>query len=487
MSPCLVWFKQFFNTLPQNQQFDQPVMKKTCRLLFLILFSLSNVAHAYNHETDSLLEKLRYTIEDSTQIKLLVKLSSQSQLSADSLVMFAKRATAVAEKLKSDEWIVTAQVALCKWYIGHAQPDSAIALCSMLYERMEKKKYIKGMAQACRYIGKAYLFNAVDSAIQYNLKSMKLFKMAGDFFLYNSVKINLAVCYAQSDRLAEGIELTKQSFDYFERTGSVADLIAPSFNIGIFYRELGQLDSAIVYIRKNAYYHSLSGDPVETAISKNSIGDVLVLQKKFDEALEIFMGSIASGKKLNSTQLLDYGYMGLVRIAQNKKKWDDVVRFMQLVYDNSDKSLNERSILFENLYQAYKEKKDFSNAFKYYALFVAANDSFHGNERKQKLDEIEAKYQNKEKQSQIELLNKEKQLQIAEIEKQHLIRNTIVIALVILFGAGVLFFNSFKLKKKIESQQALLNERKRIGSELHDDLGAQLSTARMLLRASLIT
>jgi signal transduction histidine kinase len=42
-------------------------------------------------------------------------------------------------------------------------------------------------------------------------------------------------------------------------------------------------------------------------------------------------------------------------------------------------------------------------------------------------------------------------------------------------------FNRYQLKKKIESQQALLNERKRISHELHDDLGSQLCAARLFL------
>jgi signal transduction histidine kinase len=81
------------------------------------------------------------------------------------------------------------------------------------------------------------------------------------------------------------------------------------------------------------------------------------------------------------------------------------------------------------------------------------------------------------------LLDKEKQLQAAEIEKQHLLRNLIIILVAVLIAAGGLLFNRFRLKRKIEQQNALLTERKRISRELHDDLGAQLSTAKMFLQS----
>src|SRR5690606_34302195 len=52
---------------------------------------------------------------------------------------------------------------------------------------------------------------------------------------------------------------------------------------------------------------------------------------------------------------------------------------------------------------------------------------------------------------------------------------------ILLSAVSFILFRNFKLKKKIEQQQAMLNERRRISSELHDDLGAQLSVAKIFL------
>jgi signal transduction histidine kinase len=67
------------------------------------------------------------------------------------------------------------------------------------------------------------------------------------------------------------------------------------------------------------------------------------------------------------------------------------------------------------------------------------------------------------------------------IEKQQRTTNILwgAVILIILFSG--LIFNRYQLKKKIESQQALLNERKRISHELHDDLGSQLCAARLFI------
>jgi len=67
------------------------------------------------------------------------------------------------------------------------------------------------------------------------------------------------------------------------------------------------------------------------------------------------------------------------------------------------------------------------------------------------------------------------------IKQQQRTSNILFVAVIIIIIFSALLLNRFQLKKKIENQQALLNERKRISHELHDDLGSQLCTAKLFL------
>ena len=89
----------------------------------------------------------------------------------------------------------------------------------------------------------------------------------------------------------------------------------------------------------------------------------------------------------------------------------------------------------------------------------------------------------KAKAAELELIKKDKTIKEKQLAEQTLYRNLIIVGSVILTVFGLLLFNRFRLNKKLESQKDLLNERKRISNELHDDLGAQLSTARMFLNS----
>ncbi len=78
-------------------------------------------------------------------------------------------------------------------------------------------------------------------------------------------------------------------------------------------------------------------------------------------------------------------------------------------------------------------------------------------------------------------LNAETKQNRSAIRNQQQTKNILLIIVAVLIFFSVLMFNRYQLKKKIESQQLLLNERKRISHELHDDLGSQLCAARLFL------
>jgi two-component system NarL family sensor kinase len=209
----------------------------------------------------------------------------------------------------------------------------------------------------------------------------------------------------------------------------------------------------------------------------------------------------------------------------------------------SDKQI-ERSIK-ELLYKVYNQIGDYKQALKYHVAFKADNDSLYNAEKEGKIKDVFAKYENEKKEKEIALLLQEKssrdlyllkkqnelnkvqalntnQLQELQINKLTIAnsknelqknqleitnsknelrlrkqekviqgsiilkqRNQLFVFVGVVIAGGLisfLIFNRYKLRKTIEKQQALINERKRISSELHDDLGAQLSTARMYIK-----
>ena len=79
-----------------------------------------------------------------------------------------------------------------------------------------------------------------------------------------------------------------------------------------------------------------------------------------------------------------------------------------------------------------------------------------------------------------ELMTKENEMKETQLNQQKLIRNIILAGIVLLMILAFLVYRSMHLRKKLEKQQAIIHERKRISADLHDDIGSGLSKISLL-------
>ncbi|HMT28185.1 MAG TPA: tetratricopeptide repeat protein [Bacteroidia bacterium] len=85
---------------------------------------------------------------------------------------------------------------------------------------------------------------------------------------------------------------------------------------------------------------------------------------------------------------------------------------------------------------------------------------------------LEAKTQSAE----LELEKKDKALKEQQLGKEQLFRNVFLVGSLVLILVAFLLFNRYKLNQKLEHQQNLINQRKNISADLHDDVGSTLSS-----------
>jgi len=88
--------------------------------------------------------------------------------------------------------------------------------------------------------------------------------------------------------------------------------------------------------------------------------------------------------------------------------------------------------------------------------------------------------ESKARAAEMEVIAKDKQIKEQQLEKQKLLRNGMVIGIFLLLVAGIFLFRSMQLRRKLEKQQAVSQERKRISADLHDDMGSTLSSIRIM-------
>lgn len=74
------------------------------------------------------------------------------------------------------------------------------------------------------------------------------------------------------------------------------------------------------------------------------------------------------------------------------------------------------------------------------------------------------------------IAEKDMALKEKELSKEKWLRGSILTGSFAIFFVGLLLFNRYKLKKQLEHQQNLINQRKSISADLHDDVGSTLSS-----------
>jgi signal transduction histidine kinase len=122
-------------------------------------------------------------------------------------------------------------------------------------------------------------------------------------------------------------------------------------------------------------------------------------------------------------------------------------------------------------------EKNYEQAYKNYQLYNSYSDSISKEARSKKIVEVQMQYDFDKRQAIAKAgQNKKDALAIAELENQKLIRNFSLTGVFLVVSFGGYSFYRYRRRRKLQSEQEMLNERLRISRELHDDMGSTLGS-----------
>jgi two-component system, NarL family, sensor kinase len=280
---------------------------------------------------------------------------------------------------------------------------------------------------------------------------------------------------------------------------------AALINLANAYNLLGQNDSAAYYVDRGI---SLSKE-IENL---NFLSTGLQIQSR----IFINMGKLHQAEtsltemwetRKKSGDENQYTDDGLLRanFYIETKQYDKAIAFCKkaLLTDKEADALNIRNRLsainlrkdyYEVLAKCYKAVG--KNALYQETLekLIAAKDSFYRDNSAEAMAEIQVKYESEKQQNQIKDLENDKLQQV--VDRQALVRNFLLgLAALGMILAGYVFFTNRRLREKNavlsrknrEIEEAHFKgqnvERKRVASELHDNLNTKLAALRWRLEA----
>lgn len=268
------------------------------------------------------------------------------------------------------------------------------------------------------------------------------------------------------------------------------------FNLGDEYVKAGLWDSALYYTRESQLLSNKASYRVGEAYSYGNIGTIY--SKKGNKLLaeQNLNTSIALLEELNEYNAICEFLISMADIYQEKNDIGTAKNYAgkSLVLAQKYGLKKEISDANHKLSELYEKAGDQQKALTYYKEFVAYRDSVHNIESVLQMADLRTNFEVSEKQKEVDLLETRNKLRLAE-------RNGFIFASLLLVAVlitSVYFYKQRAKRNKLIAAQKLQEaeivhqknlmqsvitsqeaERKRIGMDLHDEVGAALSTLRI--------
>lgn len=305
---------------------------------------------------------------------------------------------------------------------------------------------------------------------------------------------NIGEVYSASDNYTEALKNHFASLKINQEVGDKFGIAVDYCIIGFDYAEMGKYSEALKYQFMALKIREEIEDRSGIADSYYSIGYAYHQQGSYPEALKYYFLCLKIYKEFAKTNFIGatYGLIGLTYTKQ--KKYNEASRYLNksIMISKESGDLISLKLAYQTLVEldsaravsplnSFQKRGEYAiKALEYYKLLIIIRDSLFSKENAQKIIRLEMQnaFDKKEAATRAELLTKDI-LTMVEIKRQKMIRNFSFAGI-----AGILLFSGYSFqryrrRKKKESQQELMNERLRISSELHDEVGATLSGIAM--------
>jgi len=348
------------------------------------------------------------------------------------------------------------------------------------------------LAKTYAALSLAYHFSSkFDLAIEYTLKSAKLYQALGDIENYADSYISLGWKIKNRDfekaifYMIKGIRILEKA-----DAGSIK-LRGAYNNYGVLKQRQSQLDSAYYYHKRSLDLCIVNKDSIGIPFAQTHIAEIYMKRKEFRLAEKYLNNALEIRRSRNDIYGITDSQLYLGDLYYAKKDFEKAISY----FKKAEKMAAEnhyfplRKYALEYLSKSYDALSDTKNAFFYYKTYTSLKDSVLNKDTNARIASLEIQFQTAEKEKEI---SKQKE-QLLENELTIKTRN--LYALLLGFAFIILAIISFGLYKRnqfkrvqfqkelelkdilatVKTQNKLQEQRLRISRDLHDNIGSQLT------------
>ena len=338
------------------------------------------------------------------------------------------------------------------------------------------------------YLGIAYTITGdIDSALIFYDKGLELSKITGDTAEIIEIYQNIGISYREAGNYEKAIESTVKALKYCEKINYISSIVSLNLHIAQYYNNMENTDMALSYCEKASEFIDSIDSPYTLASYYNTLGELYFVKKDYVKAAENYKKTLEICINSDYKRGMATSYSNLASIALKEQNFKEAEKYAYLSIDleyeinhingvigallelakiqylqkSYDKALiqiqkaenlcNEKGLyeqlpdIYYHFYQVYKLSGKQKQALKYCENYYILEDSLTGIELKEKIAEIEIKYQTEKKQHKIEVLKLNNLNQKKQITLQLLLIGLLVLSAVFI----VFVFYQYRKRKAV--------------------------------------
>mgnify|MGYP003574853787 CR=1 FL=1 len=450
-----------------------------------LLFCVNSMLPAQTPKLDSLRMQMEKYPANKKQLLSILQLIANEQYSLhiDTAMQYALQARQLAEEVgnETDKQNVAYFLATAYWRAEHN--DTALVMINKNLEKLnpgtitEREAYFKWLVLRLRlYTTNAMLHEA----------SVDVYKLLAEAEKYNDTT-NRIIAYNSVGLLKRRSEKSPgESLSWFLKAARLAES-NPKFdnypivygNLARAYFKMGKNDSATWYADKGLANARVTGNLsfLQTILSIQT--DILSGVGNYEGAEKALRESIALSNSVSADTLFADDIQRLARFYNVTKQYDKTIAICTK-YLALDTVPEYQVMYLEPLAEAYKASGQQQLYVQTMEELLLAKELFYKADFAKTSLEMEARYEAQKKENTIIQ-------QKLDLYRKDLVFYGLLAFLLIVFIIAVMSFYNYKKREKLKLQlliqrekdasllavtQAQENERKRIATDLHDNLGA---------------
>ena len=409
----------------------------------------------------------------------------------DSAIYYYKKALGAS----TNKGIDSLHFSLGKQYVVSGKLELARALADSSIAAIQKSKNNRLLAGFYNLKAATHHHqNQFDTALTYYLKAIKILEQQNDSLKAASIRFNIGNIFLSFQDYAKAEEqfeaMLSAILKYNDSTylsGVLSALSAAQF-------ELGKLDLSEESAKKALQISGIRKDILGQMLALRQLGQLEKSKNKLDASIQYFEKALFIAEKIQQPYYLALIQMNLCDAYQKNGMADEAISagLASLQFAKNPGFATQLTSVYRSLSEAFSQKDDYSNAYKYLKKLAKINDEELNKENKGIANELMVKYETEKKDRQI--LQQKLSLKTEKAQTQFYISIAIVALLGVLFLIGLLLLRSKLNKSRIaqieqQKQQAILmanaegeeRERLRLSTAIHDGLSNILFNCKLSL------